>query len=153
MAISQAHLLLLLLVSLFFLPSLPATSVSYCDKKGKYPVQVNGVKISPDPVLSGQPATFKILGSSSEDISGGEVEISVSYFGIHVHTETHDLCEETSCPVSTGSFVLSHTQTLPSFTPPGSYTLRMTMSDTKGKKLTCISFGFKIALRASVSDI
>lgn len=44
--------------------------------------------------------------------------IYVSYFGIHVHSETIDLCQETSCPISPGNFVLSHKQTLPSFTPP-----------------------------------
>ncbi|URD95780.1 hypothetical protein MUK42_36877 [Musa troglodytarum] len=29
-----------------------------------------------------------------------------------------DLCKKTSCPVSTGHFVLSRQQTLPSLTPP-----------------------------------
>ncbi|CAN6859361.1 unnamed protein product [Brassica oleracea var. botrytis] len=36
------------------------------------PVKVEGVKISPEPVVSG------------EDISGGRVVIKVSYFGFHV---------------------------------------------------------------------
>jgi len=53
-----------------------------------------------------------------EDISGGKVVIRVLYVGIPVHTETHDLCDETACPVAPGSFVLSHSQTLPSITPP-----------------------------------
>ena len=44
--------------------------------------------------------------------------IEVYYFGVRVHTETHNLCEELSCPVSAGNFVLSHTQTLPGITPP-----------------------------------
>ena len=48
--------------------------------------------------------------------------IEVYYFGIRVHTETRDLCEELSCPVSEGDFVLSHTQTLPGITPPVSFT-------------------------------
>lgn len=54
-------------------------------------------------------------------LSGGKLTIDVSYFGVPVHSETHDLCEETSCPISAGNFVLSHTQTLPSFTPPVSH--------------------------------
>lgn len=56
-----------------------------------------------------------------EAISGGKVMIDVSYFGIHVHSETIDLCKETSCPISAGDFVLSHKQTLPIFTPPVSH--------------------------------
>ncbi|KAL0664359.1 hypothetical protein Bca4012_101197 [Brassica carinata] len=45
------------------------------------PVKVEGVKISPEPVVSGKDAIFKISG---EDISGGRVVIKVSYFGFHV---------------------------------------------------------------------
>lgn len=57
------------------------------------------------------------------EIAGGKLVIDVSYFGWHIHSETHDLCEETSCPVSTGDFVVSHTQVLPGFTPPVSNNL------------------------------
>lgn len=53
-----------------------------------------------------------------EAISGGKLVIDVSYFGWHIHSESHDLCSETSCPVSTGDFVVSHSQVLPGFTPP-----------------------------------
>ncbi|KAG2330021.1 hypothetical protein Bca52824_001201 [Brassica carinata] len=149
MAISHAQPLLLLLFSLFLLPSLRATSFHYCDKRLD-PVKVKSVEISPDPVVSGKAATFKITGSTGEDISGGEVVISVSYFGIHVHTETHDLCDESSCPIAPGSFVLSHSQTLPSITPPGTYTLKMTINDKNGERLTCISFKFKITFGSTV---
>lgn len=51
-------------------------------------------------------------------ISGGQLVIDVYYYGAHIHSETHDLCEETSCPVSSGDFILSHSQSLPGFTPP-----------------------------------
>ncbi|PPD80985.1 hypothetical protein GOBAR_DD22083 [Gossypium barbadense] len=44
--------------------------------------------------------------------------IEVYFFGFHIHQETHDLCEETSCPVTVGNFVLSHNEVLPGFTPP-----------------------------------
>ena len=55
---------------------------------------------------------------TGETITGGKLVIDVSYFGWHIHSETHDLCEESSCPVSSGDFVISHTQVLPGFTPP-----------------------------------
>ncbi|KAF2614918.1 hypothetical protein F2Q70_00012168 [Brassica cretica] len=42
--------------------------------KSVFPKGVEGVKISPEPVVSG------------EDISGGRVVIKISYFGFHVPT-------------------------------------------------------------------
>ena len=44
--------------------------------------------------------------------------IEVSYFGWHIHSETHDLCDETSCPVAVGDFLVAHSQVLPGYTPP-----------------------------------
>eukprot|EP00257_Ricinus_communis_P014963 XP_015572769.1 putative phosphatidylglycerol/phosphatidylinositol transfer protein DDB_G0282179 isoform X1 [Ricinus communis] len=136
--------------------SVQATDVRYCDKKGNYAVKVKRVDISPDPVLSGNPATFNISASTGQQIAGGKVVIAVSFFSVPVHAETRDLCEEMSCPIAPGSFVLSHTQTLPGFAPPsflqGSYTLKMTMIDENNKQLSCISFSFKIRLVTLVSD-
>ena len=54
-------------------------------------------------------------------ISGGELVIDVSYFGFNVRTEKHNLCNETSCPVTAGDFEIAHSQVLPGYTPPVSY--------------------------------
>ncbi|KAJ0020018.1 hypothetical protein Pint_31668 [Pistacia integerrima] len=108
--------------------------------------------------ISTHRAKFKLLGwgnwfsDEAQAIPGGKVVIDVSYFGVHVHQETHDLCEELSCPVAEGDFVLSHTQTLPGFTPPGSYKLKMTMEDKNNQKLSCFSFNFKIGFGSLISD-
>lgn len=61
---------------------------------------------------------FLVFFYAGEAISGGKLVIDVSYFGWKIHSETHDLCTETSCPVSIGDFVISHSQVLPGFTPP-----------------------------------
>ncbi|XAR64794.1 hypothetical protein NMG60_11008632 [Bertholletia excelsa] len=146
-----AFLLSLCLLSL----SIQATDVHYCNKKTKYAVEVSGVDISPDPIARGEPATFNISASAGEAISGGRLIIEVSYFGFHIHTESHDLCAETTCPVSAGDFVISHSQVLPGFTPPGPYTLVMKMEDGNNHQLTCITFDFSIGFIASkaVADI
>lgn len=60
---------------------------------------------------------------AGQAVYGGEVVIGVSYVGIPVHTESIDLCNEVACPVRNGNFLISHTQTLPSITPPVSFTL------------------------------
>ncbi|KAM3687832.1 hypothetical protein ACJW30_10G105400 [Castanea mollissima] len=138
--------------------------VCYRDKKADYPVKVSGVVVSPNPVVSGKPATFNISATIDnflifyfilficKPISSGKVVIDVSYFGVHVHTEYHDLSEEISCPIAAGKFVLSHSQTLPGFTPPGSYTLKMTLEDGNNQMLTCISFKLSISFGSSVSN-
>ncbi|XP_065856587.1 uncharacterized protein [Euphorbia lathyris] len=133
-------------------PLTRATDVKYCDKKGNYNVKVKGVEISPNPVARGAPATFSISATTGEAISGGKLVIDVSYFGFHIHSETHDLCEETSCPVTDGDFLVAHSQVLPGYTPPGSYSLTMKMYDDKKAELTCIAFDFSIGLGSSVAD-
>ncbi|PKI73339.1 hypothetical protein CRG98_006277 [Punica granatum] len=97
-----------------------------------------------------QATTIKYCGRA---LSGGKVVIHVIYFGIQVHTETHDICDEVSCPISMGDFVLSHTETLPVFTPPGTYTLRITMVDANKEQLTCISFNFKIGFGLQLGSL
>lgn len=54
-------------------------------------------------------------------ISGGKLVIEVTYFGWHVHSETHDLCTQTTCPVETGDFLVAHSQVLPVYTPSVSF--------------------------------
>ncbi|KAI3870302.1 hypothetical protein MKX03_029691 [Papaver bracteatum] len=142
------------LVAAFLIsPSIQAIPVKYCDKTGNhYPVKVTGVDISPETVVSGKPATFKISASTEQELQGATLVLEVKYFGFHVHSETPDLCDKTECPVKTGDFVISHSQVLPGFTPPGSYSLQMKMNSKDGHLLTCISFNFKIEL-PSVADI
>lgn len=55
-------------------------------------------------------------------IYGGELAIGVSYVGVPVHTEKFDICDKVSCPAK-GNFLIPHTQTLPAFTPPVSFTI------------------------------
>ncbi|KAF9595489.1 hypothetical protein IFM89_000407 [Coptis chinensis] len=136
-------LILLLAAFVLIIPSIHATNVKYC-KKISYPVKVSGVEISPNPITRGKPATFNISASTDDNLTGGKVEIDVKYFGWHVHSENHDLCEETPCPVAPGDFVLSHSQVLPGITPPGSYTLTMKILGGNGGELTCINFDFSI---------
>ncbi|RLN40091.1 hypothetical protein C2845_PM01G24220 [Panicum miliaceum] len=152
MATKQNILLLAAAAILLLLPSgSPATAVKYCKKGRDYPVKVSGVEVVPDPVVRGEPATFKISASTDKNITAGKLVIDVAYFIFHVHSETHNFCDETSCP-ATGEFMLASQQTLPSFTPPGSYTLTMKLVGDSNEELTCISFGFSIGWSYSQSQ-
>ncbi|ESQ40574.1 hypothetical protein EUTSA_v10016064mg [Eutrema salsugineum] len=130
-----------------------ATDVQYCEENEEYEVKVKEVNISPNPIARGEPATFSISANTGRGISGGKLLVEVSYFGWHIHSETHDLCTETACPVETGDFLVAHSQVLPGYTPPGSYSLQMKMIDAQKKELTCIRFSIDIGSKPSVADI
>ncbi|CAN6476283.1 unnamed protein product [Victoria cruziana] len=144
------RLLAVAAVVLLLASPIVAKDVSYCNGRDNYAVKVKGLDINPDPVVRGEPATFSILATTEEPITAGKLIIEVSYFGFHIHSETHDLCTETICPAS-GDFVLEHSQSLPGFTPPGNYWLTMKMISPKGNQLTCINFGFSIGFASPVA--
>ncbi|KAK3145856.1 hypothetical protein QOZ80_3BG0258410 [Eleusine coracana subsp. coracana] len=151
MATGHQLLLFAAALLLLLLPSASvATAVEYCKKGQDYPVKVTGVEVVPDPVVRGEPATFRISASTDKSITNGKLVIDVTYFFFHVHSETHNFCDGTSCP-ATGEFVLASEQTLPSFTPPGSYTITMKLLGDRNEELTCISFGFSIGFATPLS--
>jgi len=145
--------LLVVVVSSSLIPSTNAVASepTYCDSETSYPVKVESVDINPSPVVSGAPATFKISAIADEALSGGKLSIDVFFYGVRVHTESHDLCTKTTCPIEQGSFVLTHSQSLPGFTPPGLYKLKMKMIDADDNQLTCVNISFKI-VRGSLID-
>ncbi|KAL6008041.1 hypothetical protein ACLOJK_033547 [Asimina triloba] len=150
---------LALFAALLLSPSVLATPVKYCEKDNDYEVKVSGVDISPFPIVRSRRTTFSLSASTASPengdkaITGGNLQIDVSLFGINIYSQTIDLCKETSCPVSAGNFVLTHRQTLPWLTPPGSYTLKMQVLGADGKKMSCITFDFSIGFVASVADV
>ncbi|TKY48708.1 hypothetical protein E2542_SST26130 [Spatholobus suberectus] len=129
-----------------------ATTFRYCTDIN-YAVKVSGVEITPDRAVRARPVTFKISAATGEPLYGGKWVITVAYFGFVVHAEIHDFCEEVSCPVAIGSFVVAHTHNFPAFAPPGTYTVEMTLKNEKNEPLTCITFKFKIVFGSFVSDI
>nr|VDC72840.1 unnamed protein product [Brassica rapa] len=147
-----------------------ATDVKYCNDNEQYQVKVQGVDISPYPIARGEPVTFSLASNTDNVISKGKLVIEVSYFGWHIHSETHDLCDETNCPVAIGDFLVAHSQVMPGYTPPahlnfmlfylyynktnrlGPYSLKMKMLEGH-KELTCIKFSFDIGFGSSVADM
>ncbi|KAD5508541.1 hypothetical protein E3N88_16244 [Mikania micrantha] len=114
---SKVFIILLCVVSLIS-SFADAIDVKYCNKKNNYAVKVSGVEINPYPIERNIETTFTIAASTETPISGGNLVIDVSYYFFGVYSETSDLCTKTSCPVATGDFAISHSQSLPSVTPP-----------------------------------
>ncbi|XP_022754216.1 phosphatidylglycerol/phosphatidylinositol transfer protein-like [Durio zibethinus] len=151
--LAQFNIILVLFFTVFLLSACnQAENVTYCNDSRHYIVNVLSFEVSPDPMLVGRPATIIISASTSQPISDGKAVIDVSFLGLHVHTETRDLCEEVSCPVAAGNFVLSHSQTLPVFRKQGSYTLQMTLHDENNLELTCIRIKFIIGNASFASN-
>ncbi|KAK9715941.1 hypothetical protein RND81_06G200100 [Saponaria officinalis] len=144
----RAVIILVLFITVFTSSS-HATDIRYCDKNVDYDVKVRAVEITPDPIARGQPATFNLSASTENPISGGKVNVDVAYFGWHVYSESHDLCAETSCPVPSGDFIIAHSQVLPGYTPPGSYSLKMRIVDENKKQLSCVRFDIRIGFGSS----
>ncbi|CAA0818765.1 MD-2-related lipid recognition domain-containing protein / ML domain-containing protein [Striga hermonthica] len=140
----------LLFALCLLVPYISAASTGFraCSKKTDYPVKISGLDIDPYPISKGKTTKYQFTASTGEAISGGKLVIDVSYFGFHVHSENHDLCDETPCPVPAGDFNVTRTQELPGYTPPGSYTLQMKMVDSSNKELACITFSFSIGFLA-----
>ena len=57
------------------------------------------------------------MSSADKTITKGKLVIDVKYWIFSVYSETDDICTKTACP-ATAEFELSHSQTLPSITPP-----------------------------------
>ncbi|KAE9606228.1 hypothetical protein Lal_00024967 [Lupinus albus] len=152
----------LYLLSCFFILLLSSSSshvqshtIKYCDNNADYVVKVSGVEILPNPVVRGEPFTFKIAAYTGEPILSGDLIYEISYAGVETPPATflHDLCQESSCPVPVGHFLLTHTELLPTVTPPGTYNVKLTFKNQNEKQLSCIIFPFKIGAGSSVSAI
>lgn len=62
---------------------------------------------------------------AAQPIPSGDLVYEISYAGVEGPPATflHDLCEEAPCPVPAGHFVLTHTELLPTVTPPVSHAI------------------------------
>ncbi|KAL1307828.1 hypothetical protein HN51_049729 [Arachis hypogaea] len=148
-------LLFLCISSSTILLQAQAETIKYCEKSANYVVKVSDVKILPDPVVRGEPFTFKISAYTPETIPSGDLVYEITYAGAEGAPAIfhHDLCEEAPCPLPAGDFTLVHTELLPSYTPLGTYNVKLTFNDHKDNQLTCIKFPFKIGSESSVSSI
>ncbi|CAN7069639.1 unnamed protein product [Brassica oleracea var. botrytis] len=102
MVISHGQpLLLLLLVSLFFLPAALGLTTGFvtCNRTFDYPAVVNTVEISPDTITSSTNANITITGVTSIDIlDETTVEFNL-WSGLFEAKRSYPLCDIVACPV------------------------------------------------------
>ncbi|CAN7011116.1 unnamed protein product [Brassica rapa subsp. trilocularis] len=110
MAISHGQpLLLLLLVSLFFLPAALGLSTGFvtCNSTFDYPVVVNTVEISPDTITSSTNANITITGDTSIDILDETTVQFNLWSGLFEAKRSYPLCDIVACPVKPGPIVFT----------------------------------------------
>ncbi|CAN7011114.1 unnamed protein product [Brassica rapa subsp. trilocularis] len=96
-------LLLLLIVSLFFLPAaLGATKFRKCNPDRNSPVEVKTLRISPEPpVESSTNGNITVIGDSSIEISDGAT-VSIIVAPKRSDRRSYSLCDLVACPVAPG---------------------------------------------------
>lgn len=105
-----------------------AMSWKLCDDKASG-VRVDSVSLVPYPAVRGQPLNMEITGTPEvpQQLSGGQLEISVIRAGHTLYKNAVDLCAgAASCTVSDDKVSVSYALTLPHITPVGAYEVALT---------------------------
>ncbi|CAH2080128.1 unnamed protein product, partial [Thlaspi arvense] len=110
MAISHAQPMLLLLLSLFFLPTLRAIPFTNCGtgdgSDSPPPVEATGVELFGD----NEDKSFKITASTVKMITGGIMRVELQFGVYKLYDEKFDVCEIIACPVVPGAFEILFTK-------------------------------------------
>lgn len=114
-----------------------------CGKAGDK-VKVSKVAFSPANPKAGDHITITAEGTSSEEISGGQLKYVAGLDGIPLIHKTEPLCKllkeaHINCPVKAGPLSVSLGFNLPGFVPPGNYSATGHAYDSNGNELLCMT--------------
>ncbi|KAF8960884.1 ML domain-containing protein [Flammula alnicola] len=112
------------------------------------PLQINSIKIFPDPPNPGEDLTITIMGDVTEVIEeGAHADVTVKLGLIKLLREIFDVCEEArdanasvQCPVQTGSYIIEQTVALPKEIPQAKFTLNVRGYTVDDDDLFCLDF-------------
>eukprot|EP00455_Lapot_gusevi_P019891 TRINITY_DN2116_c0_g1_i4.p2 TRINITY_DN2116_c0_g1~~TRINITY_DN2116_c0_g1_i4.p2 ORF type:complete len:140 (-),score=58.93 TRINITY_DN2116_c0_g1_i4:101-520(-) len=122
-----------------------ATTWTDCTKAGS-PAKPSNVQLSPDPPQRSVDCKVSLNGTVSESLNGGQVQLSIVYLGVTVHSQTNNVCDVVKCPLS-GPFSAAVTvpgSAIPSFSPPGSYTGHGVVTDQNNQPIICVDVHFQL---------
>lgn len=110
-------------------------------------LSVTSVTLNPDPPVLGTDDTVTLVGNVNETITGGNINLVITYYGISVFSNSYAVCSSIACPFAPGaitaSIVVSGTS-LPPIAPPGNYVGTATFVDQNGTELTCVEVHFTL---------
>ncbi|CAN7072101.1 unnamed protein product [Brassica oleracea var. botrytis] len=152
MAISHAlQPLLLLLLSLFFLPPALGAFVNFTNcavMKSERRVNVTSVRINPYPLgLGDAGATFTITADTTFNVTARNIVLDTHSVPLMLNRvrKNYSLCNVTACPVTPGPIVF----VFPIFIPRSSYIYfeywaAIRMHETGLNQIMCVSFKYPI---------
>ncbi|KAF8560427.1 hypothetical protein OG21DRAFT_69945 [Imleria badia] len=109
-------------------------------------IQINSIKVSPDPPQPGQDLTVTVSGSAVDTIEeGAYADVTVKLGLIKLLTKRFDVCEEArnanasiKCPVEKGDHVISHTVALPREIPQAKFVVNVRGFATDERDMLCL---------------
>lgn len=112
-------------------------------------LKINSITITPQQLVPGQQFTVAFDGTMDESVTSGSIHIEVKYIGIKIFEHTYDICSFTSevkCPIASGPFTMTETETFPTGVPKGKYTGQIKLVDQNQQEITCINFDVKVTI-------
>ena len=110
----------------------------YCPGADGSKVNVQTCPIQPYPIVKGSPVKFAVQGTAQVAISQKNARMDVYTSGSKIFSTTVG----SSYSTAAGSpYNYSFTYSIPSFVPPGSYDVWISMLDNSGNTITCVLVG------------
>jgi hypothetical protein len=130
------------ILTLFTILSSSFASIKDCDPSSVFrPTQLS---ISPDPPIPGQSVKLTLVfDNTGNEITDGTATTTLSVNFMPFSPTTKPLCENTACPILSGSNDRSTETTFPDVT--GIIKSRVTWTGPEGESLLCLDTSFKIS--------
>ncbi len=114
--------------------------VKMCGSPNDHFQNVN-IAVNPSSLSAGDKFVVTVSGYLDEEITGGSADIHVSLDGIHIMSDNKKICEQVTCPVSSGDKTFTKSATVPGFVLPGHYDAKAVITDQNGEEISCIIIG------------
>ena len=128
-----------------------AVDFTACSSNPPGVVDISSVSVDPEPISSGEDATFTLSGTSWRAVEGGTLVIEPTMLGIDVGSSKLDICSDLGimCPIAVGDYDLTYPLAVPNVPIPlpiGGLPLniKLTATDLDSEELFCINLIVKM---------
>lgn len=125
------HLLLILL---------PIFIMAFSDCGDNRLITPMSVVLDPVQPVIGQNINIYIYGTSHENVTDGNVDVSIKLNSIPLYTTTLPLCQLTTCPlIENQDFKITYSVDIPGYAPSGNYNITLNIVDQNKVDSACIN--------------
>ena len=118
-----------------------------CSSTKQY-AELKGLSISPENPSKGDTVDIRVSLELKEEVSGGDVIVSVAYANKTIINNSYKLCnlvtDEFQCPIPAGTFTFQPALTIPSYIPSGEWTGKLVVIDQDENELGCVTCTFDL---------